>query len=152
MRPKRRHKDPLRDFAPKDDSDYVAQLSGKRLVKTRRHETLVREYGDHVKALGFAPATNVHPRDLTLHRDGQEWLVEAKVVYRGNATNAVRDALGQLLQYRHFLYDTGSPVRLVGLFTEEIGTAYVELEAWIRTVKGSAGWTGSASAEADGLF
>ena len=37
--------DPLRDFAPKDDSEYVAHLTGRALVKSRRHETLVREYG-----------------------------------------------------------------------------------------------------------
>ncbi|WP_411285728.1 MrcB family domain-containing protein, partial [Lapillicoccus sp.] len=90
-------KDLLRDFAPKDDADYVSHLSGNAIVKTRRHETLVREYGELAKGLDLCPATNVHPRDLTLVDEGVEWLVEAKVVYAGNATNAVRDAIGQLL-------------------------------------------------------
>jgi hypothetical protein len=35
-----------------------------------------------------------HPKDPVLRRDGREWLVEAKVLYQGNATNAVRAALG----------------------------------------------------------
>jgi MrcB-like, N-terminal domain len=38
--------DPLRNFKPKDDSDYIATLSGRTLVKTRRHETLVTQYGE----------------------------------------------------------------------------------------------------------
>nr|WP_275693384.1 DUF3578 domain-containing protein [Nocardioides sp. TF02-7] len=118
--------DPLRQFAPKSDSDYITHLTGKALVRSRRHETLVKEYGEHVASLGFSPATNVHPRDLTLVKEDHEWLVEAKVVYRGNATNAVRDAIGQLLQYRHFLYASDSAVRLVALFTEPVGDAYVD--------------------------
>lgn len=71
--------DPLRDFAPKDDSEYVAHLTGRALVKSRRHETLVREYGLYAHSLGFSAATNVHPRDLTLRRGEDEWLIEAKV-------------------------------------------------------------------------
>jgi hypothetical protein len=146
--------DPLRDFAPKDDSDYVAYLAGRALVKSRRHQTLVREYGQYAGSLRFSVATNVHPRDLTLLRGHDEWLVEAKVVYRGNATNAVRDAIGQLLQYRFFLYPLGSPVRLVGLFTEPVGKAYLDLLASIGIAavwKASGGWQADASAQTDGL-
>ena len=146
--------DPLRQFAPKSDSDYVSHLTGKALVKSRRHETLVKEYGEHASSLGFSPATNVHPRDLTLVRNADEWLVEAKVVYRGNATNAVRDAIGQLLQYRHFLYASDSPVLLVALFTEPVGDAYVEFlsSVGIRSVwKAQGGWHGSATAKSEGL-
>jgi MrcB-like, N-terminal domain len=146
--------DLLRDFAPKDDSEYVAHLAGRTLVKSRRHETLVREYGLQARSLGFSAATNVHPRDLTLRRGEDEWLVEAKVVYRGNATTAVRDAIGQLLQYRHFLYPIESRVRLVALFTEPVGKAYVGLlaSAGIEAVwKGPGGWQGDAAAQGDGL-
>jgi MrcB-like, N-terminal domain len=146
--------DPLRDFAPKDDSEYVAHLTGRALVKSRRHETLVREYGLYAHSLGFSAATNVHPRDLTLRRGENEWLIEAKVVYRGNATNAVRDAIGQLLQYRFFLYPLGSPVRLVALFTEPVGDAYLDLleSVGIGAVwKGPDGWQASASTETGGL-
>lgn len=146
--------DPLRNFAPKSDGEYVTHLAGKTLVKSRRHETLVKEYGEHAAALGFSPATNVHPRDLTLLKGDDEWLVEAKVVYSGNATNAARDAMGQLLQYRHFLYDSESPVRLVALFTEPIGDAYVDLleSVGIMAVwKSTGGWHAGANPEAHGL-
>ncbi len=145
----------LGQFAPKSDSDYVSYLTGKALVKSRRHETLLKEYGEHASSLGFSPATNVHPRDLTLLKYGDEWLVEAKVVYRGNATNAVRDAIGQLLQYRHFLYASGSAVRLVALFTEPVDDAYVDLleSVGIMTVwKATGGWQANAVAKSDGLI
>jgi hypothetical protein len=114
--------DPLRNFKPKDDSDYIATLSGRTLVKSRRHETLVTQYGEVAASRGWTPSTE-HPIDLVLRRaSGEVWLVEAKVVRGGNATEAVRGALGQLYGYRHFL---GQPSdRLLALFTESIGDAY----------------------------
>jgi hypothetical protein len=45
--------DPLRDFSPKDSSEYLAHLAGRTLVKSRAHETLVREYGNWVINQGF---------------------------------------------------------------------------------------------------
>lgn len=115
--------DPLRDFKPKDDSDYVTQLSGRALIKSRRHETLVRHFGEAVTSYGWRPTTE-HPIDLVLRRNGRTCLVEAKVIRGGNATEAVRSALGQLYAYRHFL---GKPHHtLLALFSEDIGTAYAD--------------------------
>lgn len=146
--------DPLRHFAPKDDHEYVVHLVGQSLVKSRRHETLVRDYGSLAVGHGFSAATNVHPRDLTLVKAAAEWLIEAKVVYSGNATNAVRETIGQLLQYRHFLYPADSNVRMVALFTEPVGDAYVALlnSIGIQAVwKSPNGWGGCDLAAADGL-
>lgn len=142
--------DPLRDFKPKSDADYVTYLTGRQLRKSRRHETLVREYGLWAHTEGFRPATNVHPRDLVLRTDAAEWLVEAKVVYLGNATDAVRAALGQLLTYRYFLYGTETEASLLALFSEPVGDAYVIFLAryGIESVWREAGmWVGSAGAE-----
>jgi hypothetical protein len=79
--------------------------------------------------------------------------VEAKVLYQGNATNAVRAAFGQLFAYRHFLYQKLQP-QLVALFSEPIGDGYVAfLEACgIASVwKESRGWAGSATATSWGI-
>lgn len=146
--------DPLQEFRPKDDSDYVARLSGQELVKSRRHETIVREYGLWVAPRGFRLSTTEHPRDLVLYRDENTWLCEVKVVYQGNATEAVRAALGQLYSYRHFLYRASQEPKLVAIFSEPVGAAYVEfLETCsVRSVwKRVGGWAGSSSAVADGL-
>jgi hypothetical protein len=118
--------DPLANFRPKDDGDYRVSLEGRALVKTRRHERLIRDYAMDRAAKGFTASTQ-HPRDLVLRDSitGDEYLVEAKVLYKGNATDAVRAAIGQLLTYAFFLYDEAKP-RLVALFTEPIGTAYVD--------------------------
>jgi hypothetical protein len=144
--------DPLAYFRPKDDSDYVTRLQGRELVKSRRHERLIREYGEWAESRGFLPSTSEHPKDLVLRREDNEWLVEAKVLYRGNATSAVRAALGQLFQYRHFLCRDDSPPRLVALFAEPVGDAYVGfLEGMgIATVWKEDGiWQGSPSARDD---
>ena len=69
-----RGKDPLTWFKPKDDSDYLAHLSGKALVKTRRHEALVRDYAGWASSLGYN-ATNPHPIDLMLESETERWVV-----------------------------------------------------------------------------
>jgi hypothetical protein len=146
--------DPLADFRPRDDTDYIARLQGRELVKSRRHETLVREYGGWIQSQGFRASTVEHPKDLVLRRDAEEWLVEAKVLYRGNATDAVRAALGQLFQYRHFLYTNEASPQLVALFAEPVGNAYVKFleDIGIAAVwKENGAWVGSSSARAAGI-
>jgi hypothetical protein len=145
--------DPLAHFRPKDDSDYVTRLTGRTIIKSRRHERLVREYGEWAQSQGFAASTTEHPRDLVLRSGGSEWLVEAKVLYRGNATEAVRAALGQLFTYQFFLYGADQP-RLVALFAEPIGEAYVRLldSLGVASVwKDGGRWLGSPRAQADAI-
>jgi hypothetical protein len=143
------------DFKPKDDSEYLATLQAHTQLRRRDHEKLIADFGAAITRRGFTPATNVHPRDLTLDRNGDHWLVEAKMVYRGDATSAVRAVVGQLYQYRHFLYPQGNPPKLVALFSEPVGDAYVEfLEAlgiasiWRRD---PSGWSASQTALEDGV-
>ncbi len=147
--------DLLAHFRPKDDADYVAQLQGRKLVKSRRHERLIAEYGRWAASQGFAASTREHPRDLMLRKEGAEWLVEAKVLYGGNATHAVRAALGQLLTYRHFLWPpSGAQPHLLALFSEPVGDAYVTFLDGMGVAvvwKEAGGWRGSSSASAAGL-
>jgi hypothetical protein len=75
------------------------------------------------------------------------------MVYQGNATAAVRAALGQLYAYRFFLCRDIEP-RLVALFSEPIGHGYVLFlkACGIASVwKDTNSWKGSATATADGL-
>jgi len=138
----------LADFRPKDAGDYIARLSGKTMTKSRKHEDLVHRFGQHAAGNGYKVATP-HPRDLTLRRNGTEWLIEAKVLYRGNATEAVRGAIGQLMTYRYFLYRDQPAPELMALFNEDVGAAYCDLleslgiaVAW----PDGSGWRCSASA------
>jgi MrcB-like, N-terminal domain len=144
--------DTLKNFKPKDDSDYLSTIQGKVLIKTRRHETLVRQYGEWVRAHAFEVSTREHPKDLVLRKHGLEWLVEAKGVYQGKAAHAVRAAIGQLFEYRHFLPPT-SP-HLVALFSESVGQAYVAFLEGLEVAsiwKSPMGWSGSQQAFASGL-
>lgn len=144
-------------FKPKNASDYVAHVTERTLVKSRDHEALIEEFGTYIRERGFRPVTKkVHPRDLVLIKDADRWLVEAKAVYSGNATQAVREATGQLLTYRHFLYiKPNEPTpHLLALFAECVGDGYVEfLESiGIGSVwRTRPGWAGSKSAAGWGL-
>jgi 5-methylcytosine-specific restriction enzyme MrcB-like protein len=145
--------DPLRDFKPKSDSDYLSFITGRQLTKSRRHETLIAQYGEWAATRGWEPSTKEHPKDLVLRRRGEEWLVEAKVVYNGKAADAVRAALGQLYEYRHFKACAPS-VRLLALFTEDIGdafTAFLESCGIATVARHGGAWIGSGSATAAGL-
>ncbi|MFJ9456579.1 MrcB family domain-containing protein [Kitasatospora sp. NPDC101447] len=149
-----RGRDELLHFAPKSDAEYVQTITSRTTVKTKRHETLVREYGNHLIARGFEAGTNVHPRDLVARRAAAHWLIEAKVVQKGNATNAVREALGQLATYSFLLYPTTEQPMQLALFTEDIGDVYMRLleHHGIASVwRTPAGWSGSPSAVAAGL-
>ncbi|NHC47134.1 MrcB family domain-containing protein [Motilibacter aurantiacus] len=123
--------DPLAHFKPKSSEDYIALLTTRSLVKTRRHEALIDRFGRHVASLGWIPSTEEHPLDLTLRRRGARTrvIVEAKVVRRGNSTQAVREAIGQLFTYQfHLVPENEMPeTPLVALFSETIGDAYVAL-------------------------
>lgn len=144
----------LEGFRPKDDGDYTSEIAVRQQLKTRRHETLIREFGPYIHLRGFTPVTEgVHPRDLVLSKQGREWLVEAKVVKSGNPTKAVREAVAQLLEYGHFLYKGEVNLRLVGLFTEDVGVYvdYLEVQGIASVWKIPGGWAGSRSAIDDGL-
>lgn len=147
--------DALAQFKPKNDDAYTAAIKAQVQVRNRLHERLVADYGRAARTCGLTPATNVHPRDLTLTRKGHHWLVEVKIIYRGNATDAVRAVVGQLLQYRHFLYGPDGTVDLVAVFSENIGDAYVDfLETLgIRSIwRHGDAWKGSATAAREALF
>lgn len=138
------------EFKPKSDTEYRQTIAAREIVKTRRHETLIRLYGIFLESRGFRVATNVHPRDLTADRDGRHWLIEAKTVDAGNGVDATRAALAQLLFYSHFHYgDHGASVHRLALFTEPVGPACVNfLEALgVAAVwKEHGAWVGSPSA------
>lgn len=144
--------DPLAGFRPKDSSDYVANIKAKQQVKRRSHEKLIKDFAIHSASRGYAAKTDgQHPKDLVLSRHGagvegpDEWLVEAKVVRNGNPTEAVRQAVGQLYEYRHFLYPEERRPYLIGLFSEEIGvySGYLEHHGIASIWQTGDAWDGS---------
>ncbi|MET8969336.1 MrcB family domain-containing protein [Streptomyces hydrogenans] len=151
--------DPLADFHPKDSGDYTAEITARQQVKQRSHERLVDDFGRYVVGRGFTPITRrQHPKDLVLRRQeserqGREWLVEAKIVRHGNPTVAVREALGQLFEYRHFLYTKETAPFLVGLFSEEVGVyaSYLEEHGVASVWRSDEDWDGSPQARGWGM-
>jgi hypothetical protein len=117
---------PLIGFKPKSADEYRTVLVGRVLVKSRSHELLVKNFGEKCQVTGVT-VTTPHPLDLLITSDAGQVLVEAKVVYKGNATSAVRGAIGQLFDYRFHLFPKESPPWMLGLFSESKGDDFVEL-------------------------
>ncbi|MFI6084627.1 MrcB family domain-containing protein [Streptomyces sp. NPDC051217] len=144
----------LLHFAPKDDGEYLQTVKARKLRKSRSHETLVARYGQHLRAQNIEVGTNVHPRDLVVVKNGTHWLTEAKFIRRGNATSAVREALGQLATYAFCLYPLDAQPHKLALFSEPIGDVYTRLleHHHIAAVwPTDEGWAGSPTATAAGL-
>lgn len=141
------------EFKPKNDADYYQLIAAQRLVKTRKHEALVRDYGVFLANRGFQAATNVHPRDMIALKGERTWLIEAKMVRRGNGVHAAREALGQLLAYRYLHY-RDEPIGTAAVFSEDIGLHSVGLlEAHGVAVvwRDGGGWSGSEAAHVASL-
>lgn len=142
------------EFKPKNDAEYIQVIKQRRLRKSRKHETLVRTYGEFLQSRGFKANTKVHPRDLTAEQNSEHWLIEAKMVHRGNGPHATREALAQLLMYSNFLYPEQSQVHMLALFSESIGprcVAFLEKYSIASVWKEGRTWAGSPTATAKGL-
>jgi hypothetical protein len=115
-----------REFKPKDDSDYRANIEAAVQIRSRSHETLVKRFGEWARGRGFEPNTGLHPRDLVLHQDqGPDYLVEVKVFPPGRPLRGTRECIGQLFEYRHFYATPDVP--LIAAFSENPGDAYIGL-------------------------
>ncbi|MCU4747572.1 DUF3578 domain-containing protein [Streptomyces sp. G-5] len=148
--------DGLDGFRPKSASEYIAHVAAQRQVRKRDHEKLIAEFGPYVDARGFKPTTEgVHPRDVILRKDGEEWLVEAKVVRKGNVTIASREALSQLFEYSHFHYveEGRQEPHLLALFSEDVVAyrPYLERHGIASVWQTPDGWRGSDRAVAWGI-
>lgn len=143
----------LDEFKPKSFDEYRVAIKATEQVRSRHHEKLISDYGTWLSSGRYKPVTNCHPIDFMVKGGDQPVLGEAKILYRGNATNAVREASAQLLMYRHFLH-SNSKCELLALFNEDIGRAYVNFltSLNIHSVwRDGASWTGSKRAYELGL-
>jgi len=157
---------PLEHFKPKSSEDYLVHLATASARRTRRHEAMVNEYSRWAAERGWTVASP-HPVDLRLRRgevaaEGSvAWtnaiMFEAKVVRRGNATQAVREAIGQLATYPFVVIpeEARGTIRTAALFSESVGDLWVgvlERELGIATVWWEDGhWMGGDLAQSMGL-
>lgn len=154
--------DPLSGFQPRSSKGYVANIAAKQQLKSQHHEALIEDFGTYIQTRGYQPTNlRIHPKDLLLHHQeaagegSPEWLVEVKMVADGNPTAAVRGAVGQLLEYSHFLYrERQRPApHLLALFSEDIlaYAQYLEAQGIASIWRAGDGWAGSPTAAAWGM-
>ena len=87
----------LSPFKPKADSDYLATVAGGQAKRTRAHETLVNEFAVWLEARGFQVGRNAV---IDIGIEDPPVRVEAKTM--SSPANAIRQAIGQLYEYRFF--------------------------------------------------
>ncbi len=107
-------------FTPKSEAPYTAKIREHVEHRTRGHERLVREVGSWLQAQG-ATVTTPHPIDLKI-TDPIEVIIEAKTVGTRDPLYAVREALGQVHEYRYFIgpYDAALAILLEAVPPDEL--------------------------------
>ena len=112
----------LRPFKVRADTDYISRLSGGSFKRGRTHETLVNNFAAWLEARGLLAASNA-AIDLGLQQPPV--IIEAKVIRSDGWAAAIREAIGQLYEYRYFqIVDPQSS--LIFLASREIP------ERWLR--------------------
>jgi hypothetical protein len=89
-------------FAPKSSEPYTVVIRAAHRLHSRNHEKLVKTLGDVLIAKGARLETTRHPIDVFMPIP-ERIIIEAKAVGSRHPGHAVREAVGQLLEYRHFL-------------------------------------------------
>jgi hypothetical protein len=88
----------LTPFRPKADTSYVVDVRGGRRVQTPLHEGLVNSCATWLRELGYLPGRNAA---VDLGVDDPAVVIEAKII-RASWPRSVREAVGQLYEYRYF--------------------------------------------------
>jgi hypothetical protein len=89
----------LHPFRPGADTDYITQVLEGPHRRSRKHETLVNAFADWLDARGLTVAFNAA---IDLGLEQPPVIIEAKVIRAARWAQAVREAVGQLYEYRYF--------------------------------------------------
>jgi hypothetical protein len=88
----------LSPFKRRADSDYQVKVLGGRRTRTRQHESLVNTCASWLTRENYEPACNAA---VDLGLEDPPVIIEAEII-RGSWATAVREAVGQLYEYRYF--------------------------------------------------
>jgi hypothetical protein len=87
----------LEPFKPKRDQDYIARAGVRAERRTRTHETLVNAFANWLEEHGLEPGRN---QAIDIGLQSPSVIIEGKAVTHW--ARAVREAVGQLYEYRYF--------------------------------------------------
>lgn len=110
----------LLPFRPKADTKYIVDLQGGRRIRSRAHERLVNRCAGWLSRNDLHPARNAAV-DLGLEQPPV--VIEAKVIGESWA-KPIREAVGQLYEYRYFKVADPSS-RLIFLADKRVPPSWV---------------------------
>jgi hypothetical protein len=110
----------LKPFAPKADLEYVKNIVGGVQVAGRHHENLVNAFAEWLASRGMSPGRNVA---VDLGLNDPPVIIEAE--YVTSWPKAIREAVGQLYEYRFFKV-TGPHTKLLFLASKPVPPSWVD--------------------------
>ncbi len=100
----------LSAFEQKSDAEYISTIQSGVRYCTRKHETLVNECAHWLECKGYQPLRSLFV-DLAVMKKTTV-IIEAKLIKKENPSNAVREAIGQLHEYRYFNHQYAGMIML----------------------------------------
>ena len=89
----------LQPFTPKADEEYMTSIAPRTERRSRSHETLVNRFAFWLQGVGLEVQRN-QAIDLAVREPFV--IIEAKILPDGTIHNELRQAVGQLYEYRFF--------------------------------------------------
>jgi hypothetical protein len=119
-------------FKPKADTNYVVNIQGGPRRHGRKHETLVNRFAEWLTDRGLRPGKNAA---VDIGLENPPVVIEAKILGIRPA-GAIRQAVGQLYEYRYFkVSDPDSDLLLlVDRSLEDSWLRYLEIDRGIGVV------------------
>lgn len=91
------------EAGPLSENSYMRKTRASQRNIDRLHSALSNRFRNWVQARFAARAIQEHKSvDVTFDCDGSTHLAELKICYGGNTRAAIREAMGQLLEYNHY--------------------------------------------------
>jgi hypothetical protein len=111
----------LQPFEAKADADYVAKIAPRTERRSRHHETLVNGFVEWAEARGLRVRRN---QAIDIAVGEPPVVVEAKIIPEIGDAGPIRQAVGQLYEYRYFQI-VSTKAQLVLLSSRPLPTRWV---------------------------
>jgi len=131
------------DLAALAEDAYYRESTANRKLIFRRHNTLSNDFAKWLTRVGYTDvAQEQNYVDVVFQREGMTYRAELKICYGVGSTKAIREALGQLLEYNY--YPSRTPVDCWVIVLDEKATeddvSYVKTLKEVFNLPLSLGW------------
>lgn len=84
------------------EDGYYRESSSTLKIIIPKHNMLSNKFCNWLKSQKISPIQEQNYVDILFEFDGNKYIAELKIVYGSSTTKAIRESIGQLLEYNHY--------------------------------------------------